>query len=209
MSRRQPPHQRRPCGEHVHRHGRELPRSQLRRAGREAPSGTGSSHSSPASWTCSRSTPRRDGSSTSPACCRRGAGARTARTPDRFSTEIRLAPGGRAQFLDKPNGANGSNGQAAQAASAEDARSLGRDAGRSGFGHSVLDSSEPSAPLGAGSRFPRRGLAPLFVHGGPVPTFSLPSRAESVRLARGRFAVCEREFPYSPPCPSAHRGFRP
>ena len=38
---------------------------------------------------------------------------------DRFSTEIRLAPGGRVQFLDKPNGAHGSNGQAAQAASAE------------------------------------------------------------------------------------------
>ena len=38
---------------------------------------------------------------------------------DRFSTEIRLAPGGRVQFLDKPNGANGTNGQAAQAASAE------------------------------------------------------------------------------------------
>ena len=35
---------------------------------------------------------------------------------DRFSTEIRLAPGGRVQFLDKPNG---SNGQAAQAASTE------------------------------------------------------------------------------------------
>ena len=31
---------------------------------------------------------------------------------DRFSTEIRLAPGGRVQFLDKPNGGNG-----AQAAS--------------------------------------------------------------------------------------------
>ena len=38
---------------------------------------------------------------------------------DRFSTEIRLAPGGRVQFLDKPNGANGSTGPAAQAASAE------------------------------------------------------------------------------------------
>ena len=43
---------------------------------------------------------------------------------DRFSTEIRLAPGGRIQFLDRPNGANGSagngsDGQAAQAASAE------------------------------------------------------------------------------------------
>ena len=38
---------------------------------------------------------------------------------DRFSTEIRLAPGGRVQFLDKPNGANGTDGQAAQAAPAE------------------------------------------------------------------------------------------
>jgi len=36
---------------------------------------------------------------------------------DRFSTEIRLAPGGRVQFLDRPNGANGSNGNGAQAAS--------------------------------------------------------------------------------------------
>ena len=49
---------------------------------------------------------------------------------DRFSTEIRLAPGGRVQFLDKPNGANGSagtgsasngsNGPDAQAAAAEE-----------------------------------------------------------------------------------------
>ncbi len=29
---------------------------------------------------------------------------------DRFSTEILLAPGGRIQFLERPNGANGSNG---------------------------------------------------------------------------------------------------
>ena len=34
---------------------------------------------------------------------------------DRFATEIRLAPGGRVQFLDKPNGANGSDGDAPQA----------------------------------------------------------------------------------------------
>ncbi|WP_428098751.1 single-stranded DNA-binding protein [Candidatus Rariloculus sp.] len=34
---------------------------------------------------------------------------------DRFSTEIRLAPGGRVQFLDKPNGANGNGTPAAQA----------------------------------------------------------------------------------------------
>ncbi len=32
---------------------------------------------------------------------------------DRFSTEIRLAPGGRVQFLDKPNGAKASNGSGA------------------------------------------------------------------------------------------------
>ena len=38
---------------------------------------------------------------------------------DRFSTEIRLAPGGRVQFLDNPNGANGSTGNGAQAAPAE------------------------------------------------------------------------------------------
>ena len=42
---------------------------------------------------------------------------------DRFSTEIRLAPGGRVQFLDKPKGANGSDanastGNGAQAAPA-------------------------------------------------------------------------------------------
>ena len=32
---------------------------------------------------------------------------------DRFSTEIRLAPGGRVQFLDKPNGTSGNGAQAA------------------------------------------------------------------------------------------------
>ena len=37
---------------------------------------------------------------------------------DRFSTEIRLAPGGRVQFLDKPKGANGSDANGAQAAPA-------------------------------------------------------------------------------------------
>ncbi len=38
---------------------------------------------------------------------------------DRFSTEIRLAPGGRIQFLDKPNGANGNGAQAAPAEATE------------------------------------------------------------------------------------------
>ncbi|WP_428098029.1 single-stranded DNA-binding protein [Candidatus Rariloculus sp.] len=34
---------------------------------------------------------------------------------DRFSTEIRLAPGGRVQFLDRPNGKNGNGAPAAEA----------------------------------------------------------------------------------------------
>ena len=38
---------------------------------------------------------------------------------DRFSTEIRLAPGGRIQFLDKPKAATASNGSAAQAEASE------------------------------------------------------------------------------------------
>ena len=38
---------------------------------------------------------------------------------DRISTEIRLAPGGRIQFLDKPRTANGSNGSDAPAVQAE------------------------------------------------------------------------------------------
>jgi len=38
---------------------------------------------------------------------------------DRFSTEIRLAPGGRVQFLDKPNGASGNGAQAASAEAPE------------------------------------------------------------------------------------------
>ena len=38
---------------------------------------------------------------------------------DRFSTEIRLAPGGRVQFLDRPNGTGGSNGAEATQAEAQ------------------------------------------------------------------------------------------
>ena len=38
---------------------------------------------------------------------------------DRFSTEIRLAPGGRIQFLDRPNGTSGSNGAEASQAEAQ------------------------------------------------------------------------------------------
>ncbi len=38
---------------------------------------------------------------------------------DRFSTEILLVPGGRVQFLDKPNGTAGSNGNGAPASNGE------------------------------------------------------------------------------------------
>ena len=38
---------------------------------------------------------------------------------DRFSTEILLVPGGRVQFLDKPNGTTGSNGNGAPAQGSE------------------------------------------------------------------------------------------
>ena len=38
---------------------------------------------------------------------------------DRFSTEILLAPGGRVQFLDRPNGTVGSNGGEAPQAEAQ------------------------------------------------------------------------------------------
>ena len=55
---------------------------------------------------------------------------------DRFSTEIRLAPGGRIQFLERPNGANASNGTdapqaesqaASEPAQAQDASQTGLD----------------------------------------------------------------------------------
>ena len=39
---------------------------------------------------------------------------------DRFSTEILLVPGGRIQFLDKPNGANGNGTTVAEAQTAQD-----------------------------------------------------------------------------------------
>ena len=38
---------------------------------------------------------------------------------DRFSTEIRLAPGGRVQFLDRPNAKNGNGAPAAQASGSD------------------------------------------------------------------------------------------
>ena len=41
---------------------------------------------------------------------------------DRFSTEIRLAPGGRVQFLEKANGASASNGSTATAGPTEAAQ---------------------------------------------------------------------------------------
>ena len=50
---------------------------------------------------------------------------------DRFSTEILLVPGGRVQFLDKPNGANGNGAQAAAALAAKPANGGAMPAGGS------------------------------------------------------------------------------
>ena len=44
---------------------------------------------------------------------------------DRFSTEVLLAPGGRIQFLERPNGANGSSGGDAPQAEGEAAQAQG------------------------------------------------------------------------------------
>ena len=44
---------------------------------------------------------------------------------DRFSTEVLLAPGGRIQFLERPNGANASNGGDAPQAEGEAAQAQG------------------------------------------------------------------------------------
>ena len=46
---------------------------------------------------------------------------------DRFSTEILLVPGGRVQFLDKPNGANGNDAPAADAAGAANGSAMSPD----------------------------------------------------------------------------------
>jgi len=51
---------------------------------------------------------------------------------DRFSTEIRLAPGGRIQFLDRPNGANGSNGSGESEAGQAAAEAASADTGNGG-----------------------------------------------------------------------------
>ena len=51
---------------------------------------------------------------------------------DRFSTEIRLAPGGRIQFLDRPNGANGPNGSGESEAGQATAEAAPADTGNGG-----------------------------------------------------------------------------
>ncbi len=59
---------------------------------------------------------------------------------DRFSTEILLAPGGRVQFLDRPNGANGSNGGGAPQA---EAQAASEPAQAQGTSQDDLDSEIP------------------------------------------------------------------
>ena len=59
---------------------------------------------------------------------------------DRFSTEIRLAPGGRVQFLEKRNGASATNGADAPQAEAQTANEPSQAQGTS---QSDLDSEIP------------------------------------------------------------------
>ena len=79
---------------------------------------------------------------------------------DRFSTEILLAPGGRVQFLDRPNGANG-NGAALARGGERDRRGAGRRGQRHLAGHSFL----ATASCALRGRFPssRRGSASFFM----------------------------------------------
>ena len=51
---------------------------------------------------------------------------------DRFTTEILLAPGGRVQFLDRPNRANGSNGSGESEAGQATAEAAPADTGTDG-----------------------------------------------------------------------------
>ncbi len=59
---------------------------------------------------------------------------------DRFSTEIRLAPGGRIQFLERPNGANASNGSDAPQA---EGQAASEPAQAQGASQADLDSDIP------------------------------------------------------------------
>jgi len=59
---------------------------------------------------------------------------------DRFSTEIRLAPGGRIQFLERPNGASASNGSDAPQAEGQAASEPAQTQGAS---QTDLDSDIP------------------------------------------------------------------
>ena len=59
---------------------------------------------------------------------------------DRFSTEVLLAPGGRVQFLERPNGANASNGTDAPQA---ESQAASEPAQAQGASQSDLDDSIP------------------------------------------------------------------
>ena len=59
---------------------------------------------------------------------------------DRFSTEVLLAPGGRIQFLERPNGANASNGTDAPQA---ESQAASEPAQAQGASQSDLDDSIP------------------------------------------------------------------
>ena len=94
---------------------------------------------------------------------------------DRFSTEILLAPGGRVQFLDRPNGANGSSGTDAPQAEAQ----AGNEAAAASFPAVDFNSSLLSdVAVDKGNRDIVDRMNALgftdclsHYHGEPVPTF--------------------------------------
>ena len=85
---------------------------------------------------------------------------------DRFSTEILLVPGGRVQFLDRPNG-NGA-AQASDAQAMPDAAVAANGAGQPANSRTIRKSRSSGHIVSSrlGRRFARR---PIFLAAGPEP----------------------------------------
>ena len=96
---------------------------------------------------------------------------------DRFSTEILLVPGGRVQFLDKPNGTTGSNGNGAPASNGEatpPAASGSANPADMDDRHPVLKAgSSLPRPLGPVSRLSLRGIGPFLFAARPETSLSV------------------------------------
>ena len=123
---------------------------------------------------------------------------------DRFSTEVLLAPGGRVQFLERPNGTNGSNG--AEASQAE-ARESGQPATEATADADVSTSDILRAPWGPVPAFFLGGGWPLHLHAGQGPPTALPTHRAPLpgRCGfGGGDSRCARERPIPPPYPTVH-----